>query len=92
MNPRTTSRWTVEKSAELYGIRRWGAGFFDMDKSGDVTVKVKFPNGEVAVSLMEIARGIAQRDHAMPVLLRIENLLDARIIFLNETLDRKSVV
>ncbi|MDX9708068.1 MAG: biosynthetic arginine decarboxylase [Trichloromonas sp.] len=85
MNPRTTSRWTVEKSAELYGIRRWGAGFFDMDESGDVTVKVKFPSGEVAVSLMEIAQGIAQRDHAMPVLLRIENLLDARIIFLNET-------
>ncbi|TRO82444.1 biosynthetic arginine decarboxylase [Trichloromonas acetexigens] len=85
MNPRTTSRWTVEKSAELYGIRRWGAGFFDMDANGDVTVKVKFPSGEVAVSLMEIAQGIAQRDHAMPVLLRIENLLDARIIFLNET-------
>ena len=85
MNPRTTSRWTVEKSSELYGIRRWGAGFFDMDANGDVTVKVKFPSGEVAVSLMDIARGIAQRDHAMPVLLRIENLLDARIIFLNET-------
>jgi arginine decarboxylase len=56
-----------------------------MDANGDVTVKVKFPSGEVAVSLMEIAQGIAQRDHAMPVLLRIENLLDARIIFLNET-------
>jgi arginine decarboxylase len=85
MNPRTSSRWSVEQSAELYGVRNWGAGFFDMDANGDVTVKVKFPSGEVAVSLMEIARGIEQRDHAMPVLLRIENLLDARISFLNET-------
>ena len=85
MNPRTTAHWSVEHSAALYGIRRWGAGFFDMDANGDVTVKVKFPSGEVAVSLMEIARGIGQRDHAMPVLLRIENLLDARISFLNET-------
>ncbi len=85
MNPRTTSNWSVEHSAALYGIRRWGAGFFDMDANGDVTVKVNFPSGEVAVSLMEIARGIGQRDHAMPVLLRIENLLDARISFLNET-------
>ncbi|MEJ2200792.1 MAG: biosynthetic arginine decarboxylase [Desulfuromonadaceae bacterium] len=85
MNPRTAARWSVEQSVELYGIRKWGAGFFDMDANGDITVKVTFPSGEVAVSLMDIVHGIEQRDHAMPVLLRIENLLDARISFLNKT-------
>lgn len=85
MNPRPKRTWTPEDSAALYGIRDWGAGYFDLDGNGEVTVKVRFPSGEVAVSLMEIIAGIEQRGHAMPVLLRIENLLDARIALLNES-------
>lgn len=77
--------WTPEDSAALYGIRDWGAGYFDLAENGDVTVKVRFPEGEVAVSLVDIVAGIEQRGHAMPVLLRIENLLDARITLLNES-------
>ncbi len=85
MNPRTMPNWSVEDSAALYGIRKWGAGSFDLSSDGEVTVKASFPSGEVTVSLMEIIRGIEARGHAMPVLLRIENLLDARIGLLNET-------
>ncbi len=36
-----------------------------------------------SVSLMEIAAGIKERGLDMPVLLRIENLLDAQITYLN---------
>ncbi|MFA5515796.1 MAG: biosynthetic arginine decarboxylase [Desulfuromonadales bacterium] len=85
MNPKTARTWSADDSAALYGIRQWGAGFFDLAANGEVTVKVPFPTGEVAVSLMEIVAGIEARGHAMPVLLRIENLLDARIALLNET-------
>ncbi len=84
MNPRRTPNWTPEDSAALYGIRQWGAGYFDLAASGEVLVKAPFPSGEVAVSLLEIVSGIEQRGHAMPVLLRIENLLDAQITLLNE--------
>ncbi|WP_298038919.1 biosynthetic arginine decarboxylase [uncultured Desulfuromonas sp.] len=76
--------WTPEDSASLYGIRGWGAGYFDLNDRGDVTVKVQFPAGEAAVSLMEIVSGIQERGHALPVLLRVENLLDAQIVQLNE--------
>ncbi len=82
MEPKT---WTPDDSAALYGVRQWGAGYFDLAASGEVTVKVRFPSGEVAVSLMEIVSGIEQRGYAMPVLLRIENLLDAQICLLNDT-------
>jgi arginine decarboxylase len=84
MNPKKKA-WTPEDSAALYGIRDWGAGYFDLNEKGEVTIKVPFPSGEVAVSLMDIVSGIDQRGHAMPVLLRIENLLDAQIALLNES-------
>jgi arginine decarboxylase len=85
MNSKSAKSWTTEDSAALYGIRDWGAGHFDLSDKGEVTVKVQGPEGEAVVSLMDIVSGIEQRGHVMPLLLRIENLLDARIALLNES-------
>ncbi|GIX31730.1 MAG: arginine decarboxylase [Porticoccaceae bacterium] len=75
--------WSIDKAAELYGIREWGQGLFDVGADG--TVQVLARNGSVhAVSLLEIAEGLRQRDLSMPVLLRIENHLDAAVRRLNE--------
>ncbi|NIQ94696.1 MAG: hypothetical protein GWN87_11135, partial [Desulfuromonadales bacterium] len=63
-NSKPGKGWTVEQSAALYGIRDWGAGYFDLNEQGEVTVRAGFPGGEVSVSLMEIVSGIAQRGHA----------------------------
>ncbi len=85
MNPRLKKDWTVEDSARLYRVRDWGAGYFDLSDQGEVTVKVPFPSGDVQVSLMDIVSGVHQRGLQMPLLLRVENLLDARIALLNES-------
>ncbi|WP_308364111.1 MULTISPECIES: biosynthetic arginine decarboxylase [unclassified Microbulbifer] len=89
MKQRQVQDWTCEDSAELYGIRNWGAGYFDLDKSGEVTVQVETTSGETrAVSLVDIARGATDRGLGMPLLLRIENLLDAQIARINESFAR----
>mgnify|MGYP001290731541 FL=1 len=85
MTLRRTPPWSPSKSAELYGIRRWGRGHFDIDAQGDVVVKADIDGNSVAVSLPDIIDGLKQRGHAMPLLLRIENLLDERIALINET-------
>ena len=87
-NTKSSHNWTPEDSAALYGIRAWGAGYFDLTPDGDVAVRAPFSSGDVSVSLMDIVDGIRQRGHQMPVLLRIENLLDAQIALLNETFRR----
>ncbi|KIH77871.1 arginine decarboxylase [Geoalkalibacter ferrihydriticus] len=85
MTPKTAPSWTHEDSARLYRIHDWSAGYFDVTEKGDVAVKVAFPSGDVRVSLMDIVAGVNQRDLQMPVLLRIENLLDSQIALLNES-------
>ena len=30
----TLDQWTVENAVELYGIRTWGAGYFDIAADG----------------------------------------------------------
>jgi len=83
------TNWTSEDAAELYGIRRWGNGYFDVDSTGRLTVRVPGDGGS-EVALAEILDGVRQRGLQLPLLLRIENLLDAQITRLNEAF-RKAI-
>ncbi|MFM7274174.1 MAG: arginine decarboxylase, partial [Gammaproteobacteria bacterium] len=83
-----TPNWTPADSAELYGIRNWGAGYFDLSDDGAVTVNVDVDGRRVGVSIPQIIEGVRSRGHQMPVLLRIENVLDAQITRLNEGFNR----
>jgi len=50
--------WTTEDSARLYRVRDWGAGYFDVNDKGDVTVGVEFDSGRQQISLMDVVAGI----------------------------------
>ena len=76
--------WTVKDSAELYGISEWGAGYFDINEQGEVTVVTAFNGKTVSVPLVQIVQGMKERGMELPAILRIENLLDQRISQLNE--------
>ncbi len=73
------SAWNPQDSADLYGINRWGNDYFDLSDQGLVTAKTL----NTQVPLMDIVQGMTERDLQMPVLLRIENILDAQIYRLN---------
>jgi len=80
------SNWSAQDSAELYGVEEWGGGYFGVSSRGEVVVRAPGNGeGQVAVSLMDIAQGMQQRGLEMPVLLRLENLVDSRLTILNES-------
>ncbi len=82
---RATRKWDVEDSVELYGIRNWSAGYFDINGDGEVVIK---PQGNVdgpVVSVLEIIQEVKERGYDMPVLLRIENILDSQIALLHQS-------
>ena len=81
----TLERWTIENSVDLYGIRTWGAGYFNVSKNGDVVVTPLPEKKDVAVSLMDIISGIKDRGLDMPVLLRFQNILDSQLSRLHES-------
>ncbi len=76
--------WSARQSAELYGIREWGAGYFDVNEDGEVTVVAPVNGEKISVALTDIVNGMKERGMEMPVVLRIENLLDDRVRTLNE--------
>ncbi|MDR1489077.1 MAG: biosynthetic arginine decarboxylase [Desulfovibrio sp.] len=87
---RTLQRWSAEDAAELYGIRNWGAGYFDIAPEGDVIVHPFGRKNPVTVSIPAIIQGMRERGLNMPVLLRIENILDTQIALLHDSF-RKAI-
>lgn len=84
----THAAWSVQDSADLYGVREWGAGYFDVSEQGHVDVTVDFGSHTVRVPIIDIVEGMKERGLVMPAVLRIENLLDHRIKQLNEAFAR----
>ena len=70
------SDWSSGDSEILYGVRGWGAGYFGISESGMAEVQVPFGEETVSVPILDIINGIKDRGMDMPVVLRIENLLD----------------
>ena len=71
-------RWNIEDSIDVYGVNNWGAGYFNINSDGDVVVS-PFNDKRISVSLRDVVDGIEERGMDMPVLLRLENLLDAQL-------------
>lgn len=82
---RALQQWSVEDAAELYGIRNWGAGYFNVSPAGEVTISPMGKGKGPEVGIPEIIRGMRERGYDMPVLLRVENILDSQISFLHES-------
>ncbi|HLU70083.1 MAG TPA: arginine decarboxylase, partial [Fibrobacteria bacterium] len=86
MNQEAKHQWSIRQSKELYGFERWGNDYFGVSERGNVTARTL----NTEVELLDIVQGMIERDLQMPVLLRIENILDAQIFRLNDTF-RKAI-
>jgi len=85
MRHEALTRWTAESSAELYGIRNWGQGYFDVSPGGEVVVHPNGPKSPTEVSLMHLIDECHSRGLNMPVLIRFSNILASRIREINES-------
>lgn len=85
MKPEALTRWTNEDSAELYGIRNWGSGYFDISENGRVLVRPRGMNSNITVDILDVIRDLQFKNFSMPVLLRFADILASRILLLNES-------
>ena len=79
MKPDSMERWTRDNAADLYGIRNWGHGYFDISERGEVEVRPLGNGSEQAISIMDVLSGLKQRGQSLPVLLRFADILSSRI-------------
>jgi len=79
MKAEVLERWTCDNAADLYGIRNWGSGYFDIAASGDIVVQPFGPASKTSISIMDLIAGLKARGLNMPILLRFADILSSRI-------------
>jgi arginine decarboxylase len=80
-------QWSVEDSVALYMIDRWGAGYFDVNTSGDLTV-APLQERAIGIPIIEVLREAQALNLAAPLLIRFQDLLRHRVESLNGAFNR----
>ncbi len=81
----TKKDWSIEDSATLYNVADWGKGYFSVSDNGMLQIAPPNVEGQPNVALTDIIAGIKDRGMDLPVVLRIENLIDLQISRLNDS-------
>jgi arginine decarboxylase len=68
----------IEQTVETYGIENWGAGYFDVNRKGNLVVRPAEGDPRAA-DLKEIVEDLAKRGITAPLLLRFPQLVTAQV-------------
>lgn len=79
----------IDQTIEIYGIENWGAGYFDVNRKGNLIVRAP-ENENLTADVKEIIDDLRKRGVNTPVLLRFPQLLVGQIRKL-QTAFRKSI-
>ena len=75
--------WSVADSAEIYNIRNWGGGYFNVSEQGTVAV-TPAQRDPRSIDLSELVDEVVKRGIGLPLLIRFSDILRSRIVELNE--------
>jgi len=77
------ARWTIKDAIKLYNIDNWGAGYFSINKRGNVCVSPS-ENVKNSIDLKQLVDDLIKRKIKPPILLRFMNILEDRIVNINK--------
>lgn len=85
MSPTSDSNgpWTIQSARDSYNIRRWGAGYFDVNDAGHVVARPQLDGG-CDVALTDVIEEAKGRELKMPLLIRFQDILRHRVESLNQ--------
>src|SRR5438876_273071 len=75
--------WTIDDARDLYQIKGWGGGFFDISEAGSVVVRPTKTPG-VEIDLFEVILGLRERGLKTPVIIAFSDLLARRLSDLHQ--------
>lgn len=69
----------IEQTLETYGIENWGAGYFGVNRKGNLIVHPSDTDTNASADVREIIDDLARRGIQTPVLLRFPQLVTAQV-------------
>ena len=70
-----SSPWTIQDSSELYGLNRWGKGYFSINEKGHVAISPEGSNDKNH-DLIDLLNELESRNLKFPLLIRFDDILE----------------
>ena len=87
MLPAKPADWSVQDSAELYGISHWGEPYFSVNARGHISVQPQGDRGG-GLDLIDLVQGLQGRNLSLPLLIRFDDILQDRLERLHSAFER----
>lgn len=86
--PPPSEPWTIDDAKELYLIEKWGAGYFDVNVEGNITVAPIQTRGKSVVLVDVVDAAMKEEGLKAPLIIRFQDMLHHRVRVLNEAFNR----
>ena len=80
-----TKKWTVDDSENIYRVKRWGAGYFEIGQNGNLHVTPDPSNTNMRIDFKAVVEEIKQEGIQFPVVVRFHDILRSQVALLNQT-------
>lgn len=80
--------WDIHKSAELYGVDRWGGDYFQIQENGHLYVSTPGQGPSNSVDLFTLTEDLQERGLRLPILVRFSDLVKARVDLISSCFHR----
>lgn len=77
--------WTIDDAEELYGVNRWGAGYFSIGENGSIQIAPNHRLPDVTIDMKEVIDEIIAEGIQFPAVIRFHDILRSQVEILNET-------
>ncbi|GAB1481505.1 biosynthetic arginine decarboxylase [Treponema sp.] len=75
--------WSATESDKLYGVSKWGSGYFAVDEAGFITV-APYKDG-ATIRIAEVIEEAKARGLRLPIHIRFQDILQDRVRRINES-------
>ncbi|MCL4409475.1 biosynthetic arginine decarboxylase [Aliidiomarina haloalkalitolerans] len=80
-----TQNWTIDDAEDLYGVKRWGAGYFSIGEHGNIQISPNHRKPDVYIDMAEVLAEMEAEGIQFPAVIRFHDILRSQVEILNET-------
>ncbi|MFQ3235855.1 MAG: arginine decarboxylase [Paraglaciecola sp.] len=79
------ANWTIEDAERVYGVKRWGAGYFEIGANGNLTITPDLAKKDMRIDFKAVIDEIKDEGIQFPVVIRFHDILRSQVASLNQT-------
>ena len=80
-----TDNWTIDDAEKLYGVKRWGNGYFEIGENGNLQITPDLNNHTMRIDFKAVLDEIKEEGIQFPVVVRFHDILRSQVALLNES-------